>query len=245
MKKTIEGTEHRREVYAYVRSGIIFFIGVNLFFGLSWVFLSANGHKNELYAFVGLTLLQIASGFFTYFNLKHITAWFGHIAFKLSVATLYVSLSALYELNKLPGDNFLPSIIFLGAIFLVAVLGYKSYSKIWNETLPQNISSGKIDLEKGVYSILTSPAIYKFKNKMVQNTANAIVAGSAGLIGLGSVIGIRVSQLKGHEKSVSFILIEYLLALLLSLVTAWLFYQYQWVRGWQKKSGRIMVTKYV
>ena len=234
----------RRQTYSFFKSAI-FFSFVNAFVGFGWVAMGESIIKTRVFTFAILLFLDIGSLVFTYFNLKKIIIWFRHVTLSSGIFTLYAVLISFDALRKIMGSNTLSLAVLFFSLVVVSILGYRAYEKIWGETLPQNASSGKIDLKNGVYSLITAPAVYSFKNRVLKGAPAFIVGSGSYLLGMGVFLGMRLSRVADQKGDVYKSVLFGLCSILFALVTSWLFYQYRWVRDWQKENGRIMVTKYV
>lgn len=235
----------KKKTKSRVLSCATFFLFLNAFVGFCWAFVIARGGKAETLIFISIIALQLIVSFFTFLNIKYARNWFICTTTLVSVLTIFFILNSLYEVKKIMTNSLPLNLILLVGIFGVIFLSRRAYKGIWKDTLPANIASGKIDIENGVYSIVDSSATYNFKSKIFRQLSASLVAGSSILIAMASVMGMRMGQMKRILGDVYGAFLCYCVALILSIVVPWLFYQYEWIKEWEDNHKKDMLIKYI
>lgn len=162
-----------------------------------------------------------------------------------SVLTAFVlSYLILYPLIA-SNQVFAISLMLIGAV-LNFYLSYLGFGNVFKETLEDNIASGKFDLSKGLFSFSISPKMLDYKNPKQRKIAMFLMMNLGIITFIGPIAGFYVNQSPNvNFKDVCGSIGCYLMAMAFGWAVSGSFYNYRWIRAWEKGSGRVMLTRYV
>ena len=140
---------------------------------------------------------------------------------------------------------FAVSIMLMGAA-LNFYLSYLGFGNVFKETLEDNIASGKFDLSKGLFSFSISPKMLDYKNPRQKRIATFLMMNLGVIAFIGPIIGFYVNRSPNTNfKDLCASIGCYLMAMVFGWAVSGSFYNYRWIRSWEKGSGKEMVTRNV
>jgi len=137
------------------------------------------------------------------------------------------------------------SLMLIGAV-LNFYLSFLGFGNVFKETLEDNIASGKFDLSKGLFAFSISPKMLDYKNPKQKKIAVYLMMNLGIITFIGPIVGFYVNQSPNvNFKDVCGGIGCYLMAMVFGWAVSGSFYNYRWIRTWEKESGKEMVTRYV
>jgi len=238
----MQNNELKKMCYRHIRQIIILFAVINPLFLFCWVIIS-NFASWSIFLAVFILFVQAVSSLYACLNMKDVHNWLyyeTYIWFQFSLIFLLLGFSGF--VSKIP--QWYVGYLFI-LFYVVSYLPwYKFLKKVWYSTYDANIKSGKFDLTRGYYSIIHQPAVYKFKNKVVNEWLGVMVANSAIIIGISAYYGIMVNRRANNP--------EYVLgvgaivaAFLIAFVVTEKYINLKWVIKWEKENHKKMQTAYL
>ena len=123
---------------------------------------------------------------------------------------------------------------------------YLGFGYVFKETLEDNIASQKYDLSKGLFSFSVSPRIFNHKNPALKKISNYLMINLGVIVFVGPILSFYVSKSSnGNFKDLYGGIVSYLMAMVIGWAVSGSYYNYCWIRDWEKGSGRQMVTRNV
>jgi len=190
-----------------------------------------------------ILIVQAVLSIYICFNMKDVHNWLyyeTYVWFQFSLIFLLLGFSGFVSKIPIWYVRYLFVILYAVSYFP----WYKFLKRVWHDTYDANIKSGKFDLTGGRYSIIHQPAVYKFKNKVVNEWLGVMVANSTIVIGISAYYGIMTSRRANNP--------EYILgvgsmvaAFLIAFVVTEKYINLKWVLKWEKENHKKMQTAYL